>query len=112
MDKQERQTRIDECNVCISKLQDEALKLKKKLDAEEVTYSVGDRFRTEDYDNKKHILMSVAGNEVIMGQLGKGRAHCCPLKVRNVHAITQEELGQICSCDPVRYWDSQKEVLS
>jgi len=112
MDKKEIKTRRDECNVCIAKLREEEKRLKKELEAEEVTYSIGDRFKTKNYNNKKHILMSVWNDEVIMGQLGNGRAHCCPVKVRNLYAITQEELGQICSCDPVRYWDSQKEVLS
>ena len=114
MDKQEISARIDECNVCIGELQKEAGELKKKLEAEEVTYSVGDRFKGEHGDEW---LLTRTTYEPPRGcgltSLLDGGLWHDGETVRNPCNITTKEFEAICSSGSfTRYWDSQKEVLS
>ena len=114
MDKKEISTRRDECNVCIGKLQEEALRLKKKLEAEEVTYSVGDRFKDE-YGIKYFMTRTTyeGGYGCALSNLSDGGLWHSGETVRNPRKITTKEFEAICSSGSfTRYWDSQKEVLS
>ena len=114
MDKQEISTRIHECNVCIGELQKEAGKLKEKLEAEEVTYSAGDRFKGEHGDEW---LLTRTTYEPPRGcgltSLRDGGLWHDGETARDCSKITTKEFEAICSSGSfTRYWDSQKEVLS
>ena len=114
MDKQEINARIDECNVCIGKLQEEALRLKKKLKAEEVTYSVADRFKDE-YGDEWFLTRTTYedGYGCALSDLSDGNLWHSGEMVRSPRKITTKEFEKICaSMTFTRYWDSQKEVLS
>ena len=115
MDKQEISTRIHECNVCIGELQKEAGKLKEKLEAEEVTYSVGDRFKGKHGD--EWLLTRTTYHGPLFGcgltSLRDGDLWHDGETVHNPRNITTKEFEAICSSGSfTRYWDSQKEVLS
>ena len=114
MDKKEISTRIHECNVCIGELQKEAGKLKKKLETEEVTYSVADRFKDE-YGIKYFMTRTTyeEGYGCALSDLSNGGLWHSGETVRNPRKITTKEFEAICSSGSfTRYWDSQKEVLS
>ena len=114
MDKQEINARIDECNVCIGKLQEEALRLKKKLEAEEVTYSAGDRFKDE-YGDEWLLTRTTYGPLFGCGltSLRDGGLWHDGETARDCSKITTKEFEAICSSGSfTRYRDSQKEVLS
>ena len=113
MDKQEISARIDECNVCIGKLQEEALRLKEKLQAEEVTYSVADRFKDE-YGDEWFLTRTTYedGYGCALSSLSDGGLWHSGEMVRNPRKITTKEIETICSSGSfTRCWDSQRGVL-
>lgn len=85
------------------------LALAKEALVEETTYSVGDRFMCPSGKG----MLSRAGNDiVVMSSLRSGHLHFLPVQVKEPHKITPAELAQICTCDSVRYWDSQRKIYT
>ncbi len=86
-------------------------KAEKELAKLEVTYSIGDRFKT---NSMKHILGQIKGHKVAMFNLRNGFSHSGEVVgevvVDDVHAMTEKDLLRCCTCNPVRYWDSRKGV--
>lgn len=85
-------------------------KAKKELAALEVTYSVGDRFKSRD----KYILACTDTNyNVHLVNLAHGSHLSNSTRVENTKRITQSEFNRILASnlpDPVRYWDARKKV--
>ena len=83
----------------------------RKLKDLEVTYSVGDRFAA--CDKKKLLLVKIWVNtrwHAAIIDLASGCQHDNPIPVNDPYKIIKEELAELCSCAPTRYYDSRKKV--
>ncbi|KKK80065.1 hypothetical protein LCGC14_2827220 [marine sediment metagenome] len=90
---------------------DKAKKELKELEALEVTYSIGDRFKD---GASKVILVNIIGsgiveNNVALVRLGSGRSWNYPFRARYSDKITKEEMGTTIGC-LTRYWDNKKKI--
>lgn len=80
-----------------------------KLEALEVTYSIGDRFRT--VSGTKCILVVCGGGFVVMIDLRNGSCWGVgKTKVKDAYSITSEEFSKISATTFYRYWDNRKQV--
>ena len=84
-------------------------KATKDLDALEVTYSIGDRFRN---GTEKAILVNIIGCgvsvNVALVRLSSGRSWNYPFLAKRINEITKEEMGTTLGC-LTRYWDNRKK---
>jgi hypothetical protein len=109
MTKEEAEIRLKQNRIDQNKLIEEEVRLEQELKEEEVTYSIGDRFKSA-YDHK-YILIALSGEQVVMGNLGDGCHWGDPRRVGGSYKITQEEFDKYWPKHK-RYWDSQKKVKS
>lgn len=99
-------------NELIQRLEKNRKELAKKLEDEEVTYSIGDRFKDEH--GVKYILVKAGmhrSDEVLMAALKSGNCWSSGYTVDNFRKITTKRLAEIVGCgDFTRYWDNRKKV--
>lgn len=89
------------------KLQEEQRKIEKQIEALEVTYSHGDRFRGISGDK----YMIALGNKgaICLLRLKSGIAWAGICHPKEASRITWSELGEICKPENLtRYWDNRK----
>jgi len=95
-------------NIVIVRMAKEIEDIERQIADSEVTYSIGDRFKSPDGD--KTILVSAANLQVVMAYLKSGSRDSDLRAVTCWHKIPEAEFNRILDFEEfTRYWDARKK---
>ncbi len=110
--KDRKMTNKKKAREAVAEAQKELEKAQKLLKDSEVTYSIGDRFKSGR--TKKILVVTTGcglGNKASLTNLTSGHS-LSSAKVEDLNKITQAELNAIGVGGFSRYWDSQRKELT